>query len=333
MKTSTKTFATSFARHAVAAAGLLMAGHAAFAQQADNYPSKPVRIVFGFPAGSATDVAARRVAAKISAELGQTFYIENRPGAGGTIGGEAAAKAPPDGYTLLAATVSEVAINKPAGMRMRYDPAQDFVPVGLLFVSSPVLVTSNASKIATVPELVARARAKPGEVNWAVVNTFQQVFMASFQKAAGVKLNIVPHKGTAFAMTDVIGGQLDGMVGYPAEAMAQTSVGRAKALALAGAQRNTFMPATPTLGELGYADMDITAWGGVFAPAGTPRAIVEKVNRAILNANATADVREAMAKTGSEVKPFSADEFAIFVSNEVKRWDKLVRETGVKIGE
>lgn len=329
MKTLMKTFAT----HAVLAASLLATGQTALAEQADTYPSKPVRIVFGFPAGSATDVAARRVAAKISIELGQTFFVDNRPGAGGTIGGEAAAKAPPDGYTLLAATVSEMAINKPAGMRMRFDPAKDFIPVGLLFVSSPVLVTSNASRIETVPDLVARARARPGEVNWAVVNTFQQVFMASFQKAAGVKLNVVPHKGTAFAMTDVIGGQLDGMVGYPAEANAQTSVGRAKALALAGTQRNAFMPTTPTLGELGYADMDITAWGGVFAPAGTPRAIVDKVNRAIRNANATPEVREAMAKTGSEVKPYSADEFAAFVNTEISRWDKLVRETGVKIGD
>ncbi|WP_076999322.1 tripartite tricarboxylate transporter substrate binding protein [Variovorax sp. KK3] len=323
----------TFAMHALLAGTLLTAGHAAHSQQPDSYPSKPVRIVFGFPAGSATDVAARRVAAKLSAELGQTFYVENRPGAGGSIGGEVAAKAPADGYTLLAATTSEMAINKPAGMRVGFDPAKDFIPIGLLFTSNPVLVASNASKLETVPELVARAKARPGEVNWATVNAFQQVFIASFQKAAGVKLNVVPYKGTAFAMTDVVGGQLDGMVGYPAEAMAQTSVGRAKALGLGGAQRNTFMPATPTLGELGYADLDLVVWGGIFAPAGTPRPIVDRINRAIRNANATPDVREALAKTGSEVKLYNADEFAAFIGNEITRWDKLVRETGVKIGE
>lgn len=322
----------TFAMHALAVS-LLVVGQAACAQQAESYPSKPVRIVFGFPAGSATDVAARRVAAKLSAELGQSFYVENRPGANGNIGGEAAVKARPDGYTLLAATVSEMAINKPAGIRMSYDPAKDFIPIGLLFTSNPVLVSSNASKLETVPELVARAKARPGEVNWAVVNAFQQVFIASFEKSAGVKLNVVPYKGTAFAMTDVVGGQLDGMVGYPAEAMSQTSVGRAKALGLSGTQRNAFMPNTPTLGELGYADMDLVAWGGIFAPAGTPRAIVDKLNRAIRNANATPDVREALAKTGSEVKLYSADEFAAFIGNEISRWDKLVRETGVKIGE
>ena len=323
----------TFAMQALLAASLLATGQAAPAQQADSYPSKPVRIVFGFPAGSATDVAARRVAAKLSAELGQSFFVENRPGAGGTIGSEAVAKAPPDGYTLLAATVSEMAINKPAGMRMGFDPAKNFVPVGLLFTSNPVLVSSNASKLETVAELVARAKARPGEVNWATVNTFQQVFMATFQKAAGVKLNVVPYKGTAFAMTEVIGGQLDGMVGYPADAMAQTSVGRAKALALGGSQRNSFMPATPTLGELGYAELDLVAWGGVFAPAGTPAAIVAKLNRAIRNANAAPDVREAMAKTGSEVKLYSAEEFAAFVNSEIVRWDKLVHDTGVRIGE
>jgi tripartite-type tricarboxylate transporter receptor subunit TctC len=328
-----KTWTHTIALQAALIACLAPVGRAALAQQPDAYPSKPVRIVFGFPAGSATDVAARRVAAKLSTELGQSFYVENRPGAGGTIGGELVAKAQPDGYTLLAATVSEMAINKPAGMLMRFDPAKDFQPVGLLFTSNPVLVSSNASRLESVADLVSRAKARPGEVNWAVVNTFQQVFMASFQKAAGVKLNVVPHKGTAFAMNDVVGGQLDGMVGYPAEAMAQTSVGRARALALAGTRRNAFMPATPTLGELGYAGMDLIAWGGIFAPAGTPRAIVDKVNRAIRNANAAPDVREAMARTGSEVQPYSADEFAAFVGAEVARWDKLVRETGVKIGE
>ncbi|VTU18274.1 Argininosuccinate lyase [Variovorax sp. PBS-H4] len=324
----------SFAIHAMLAGSLLAVGQTALAQQAgDSYPSKPVRIVFGFPAGSATDVAARRVAAKLSAELGQSFYVDNRPGANGNIGGEAAAKAPPDGYTLLAATVSEMAINKPAGVRTRLDPANDFIPVGLLFTSNPVLVSSNASKLETVPQLVARAKARPGEVNWAVVNTFQQVFVASFEKAAGVKLNVVPYKGTAFAMTDVVGGQLDGMVGYPAEAMGQTSAGRAKALGLGGTQRNPYMPETPTLGELGYADMDLLAWGGIFAPAGTPRPIVDKLNHALRNANATPDVREALAKTGSEARPYSADQFATFVRNEISRWDKLVRETGVKVGE
>lgn len=323
----------TFAIHAVLVGSLLSSGQVALAQQADNYPSKPVRIVFGFPAGSSTDVAARRVAAKLSIELGQSFYIENRPGAGGNIGCEFVAKAPPDGYTLLAATVSEMAINKPTGMRMGFDPVKSFIPIGLLFMSNPVLVSSNASKLETLPELVARSKARPGEVSWATVNTFQQVFIASFQKAAGVKLNIVPYKGTAFAMNDVVGGQVDGMVGYPSEAMAQTSVGRAKALALAGTQRNAFMPATPTLLELGYAEMDLAAWGGIFAPAGTPRAIVDKVNRAIRNAMVTPDVRDAMAKTGSETKLYSPDEFATFVNKEISRWDKLVLESGVRVGE
>jgi tripartite-type tricarboxylate transporter receptor subunit TctC len=323
----------SFTIPAVLAGTLLAIGQSAWAEQAEGYPNKPVRIVFGFPAGSATDVAARRVAAKLSAELGQTFFVENRPGAGGSIGGEVASKAPADGYTLLAATTSEMAINKPAGMRVGFDPANDFIPIGLLFTSNPVLVASNASKLETVPDLVARAKARPGEVNWAVVNAFQQVFIASFQKAAGIKLNVVPYKGTALAMTDVVGGQVDGMVGYPAEAMAQTSVGRAKALGLGGAQRNTFMPKTPTLGEIGYADLDLVVWGGIFAPAGTPRPIIDKLNRAIRNANSTPDVREALAKTGSEVKLYNADEFAAFIGNEISRWDKLVRETGVKIGE
>lgn len=302
------------------------------AAQADRYPSKPVKIIVAYPPGSATDVAARRVAAKLTTDLGQSFFVENRPGAFGNIGGEVASQAPKDGYTLFAGTTSEMVINKPGGMKMRFDPARDFTPIALLFTSQPVLVASNASKFSTVADLVTAAKARPGTVNWSQVNAFQQVVLSAFEKAAGVRLNIIPYKGTALAMNDVLGGQIDGMVGYPAEAMAQVSAGKAKALALGGAQRNAFMPGTPTLGEAGYP-LDLVVWGAFFAPAGTPQAIVEQVNRAVLAANRQADIKEALAKTGSDVQLYSVPEFTSFMNAEYAKWDRVVKEGNIKLTE
>jgi len=301
--------------------------------QSGAYPSKPVRIVVGFPPGSATDVAARRVAVKLSASMGQSFVVENRPGASGNIAGEMVAKSMPDGYVLYAGTTSEMAINKPGGMKMRFDPAKDFMPIGLLFTTNPVLIASNASNLTSLRGLVDTAKAKPGQVSWATVNAFQQVVMASFQNAAAVNLNMVYYKGTALAMNDVVGGQVDGMVGYPAESVPQIEAGRVKALAIAGARRNPFLPSTPTLIELGYPGLDLVVWGGIFAPTGTPPAIVEQLNRGILAANGQSDIKEALAKTGSEVQLYSVSEFTGFINSEIDKWAKLIKSTGIRLGD
>ncbi len=301
--------------------------------QSGAYPNKPVRIIVGFPPGSATDVAARRVAVKLTASLGQSFVIENRPGASGNIAGEMVAKAVPDGYVLYAGTTSEMAINKPGGMKMRFDPAKDFMPIGLLFTTNPVLIASNASNLTSLRGLVDTAKAKPGQVSWATVNAFQQVVMASFQNAAAINLNMIYYKGTALAMNDVVGGQVDGMVGYPAESVPQIEAGRVKALAIAGARRNPFLPSKPTLIELGYPGLDLVVWGGIFAPTGTPPAIVEQLNRGILAANGQSDIKEALAKTGSEVQLYSVSEFTGFINAEIDKWAKLIKSTGIKLGD
>lgn len=302
------------------------------AAQTDKYPSKPVKIIVAYPPGSATDVAARRVAAKLSTDLGQTFFVENRAGAFGNIGGDAASQAPNDGYTLFAGTTSEMVINKPGGMKMRFDPARDFTPIALLFTSPPVMIASNASEFDTVADLVAAAKAEPGTVNWSQVNAFQLVVLSAFEKAAGIHLNIIPYRGTALAMNDVVGGQIDGMVGYPAEAMAQVSAGKVKALAVGGSRRNAFMPDTPTLGEAGYP-LDLMVWGALFAPAGTPPAIVEQLNHAVLAANRQPDVKEALAKTGSDVHLYTVPEFTDFMNAEYVKWDRLVKEGNIRLTE
>lgn len=311
---------------------LLAVGPTASAQSSKAiaaYPSKPVRIVVGFPPGSATDVAARRVAIKMGESLGATFIIENKAGASGSIAAAHSAKAEPDGYTLYAGTTSEIAINRPGGLKINYDPEKDFMPIGILFTTNPVLVSAKAFKGKTFEEMVAIAKANPETVNWATVNAFQQVVLGSVQRSAGIKFNEIPYRGTALAMADVVGNQVDGMVAYPAEASSNINAGRANALAIVGTKRNPFLPDTPTMGQLGYEDLDLIVWGGFFAPAGTPPAIVEKINKALLDANRQADVVDALAKTGSEVRLYSVKEFENFITSEIKLWERLVKETGV----
>jgi tripartite-type tricarboxylate transporter receptor subunit TctC len=299
--------------------------------QTESYPSKTVRIVGGFPPGSATDVAARRVAQVLTARLGQSFIIENRPGASGSLAAEQVARAAPDGYTLYAGTISEIAINRPGGMKLRYDPEKDFAPTALLFTTSPVFLASNASGFRSLQDLANAAKAKPGAVSIGSVNAFTQVVVSLLERAAGVKLNLIYYKGTALAFNDVMASQVDSMVGYPAETMAAVSGGKANALAIVGAKRNAHMPETPTTGEAGFAMPNLVAWGAIFAPAGTPQSIVEKLNREIVAANGTPDIRAALARAGSSIEPYSVPEFSRFVADEIAKWDRLVKEFNIRL--
>jgi tripartite-type tricarboxylate transporter receptor subunit TctC len=297
----------------------------------DRYPSKPVRIVVGFPPGSATDVAARRVAQKLTVTMGQAFFVENRPGASGSVAADITAKAPADGYTLFAGTTSEIAINRPIGMKVSYDAAKDFMPVALLFTSNAVLLASNESGFKSLKDLTAAARARPGTVSIAAVNAFQQVVVAAFERAANVKLNPIYYKGTALALNDVLAGQINGMVGYPAESLPNVSAGKARALAIVGAQRNPFMADVPTTTEAGLPVPDLVVWGAIFAPTGTPVAVVEQLNREIVAASNSPEIKSELAKTGSNYQPYSMVEFKGFVTNEIAKWDRVVKDTGIRI--
>lgn len=317
--------------NALCAIALLAAGSGPALAQADSYPNKPVRILVGFPPGSATDVAARRIAQKLSAEMGQPFIVDNRPGASGSLAAEAGARAAPDGYTLYAGTTSEIAINRPGGMKIRYDPVKDFMPVALLFTTNPLLMASMGSNFKSLREVVEASKAKPESVSFAAVNAFQQVVVSSFEKAAGIKLNVIYYKGTGPAMSDLLGSQIDGMVAYPAESMKQVEAGKARALAIVGEKRNAFMPGTPTILEAGYKVPELMVWGGIFAPTGTPSAIVERLNKEIVAANKLPDIRDAVGKTGSDVRLYATQEFKDFVGREISKWDHVVKESGIRL--
>ena len=298
---------------------------------APQYPTKPVRIIVGYPPGSAVDVASRRVAAKIATIMGATFYVENKPGVSASIAAAAAAVAPPDGYTLFAGTTSEMAINRPGGLKIHYDPAADFLPIAFLFSTSPVLLTSTSLQSKTITELVKSSGPQSDGVNWATVNALQQVVVGTVRQKLGIRFNEIPYKGTALAMSDLMGQHIDGMVGYPAEAGVQVNAGKARAIAILGKSRNPYIPDTPTLTELGYPDLELTAWGGLFAPKGTPSTIVEHINAAVVEASKDPEVRAAVAKTGAEMYPYSVDEFSRFVKSEISKWERLVKETAVQI--
>lgn len=309
----------------------LLAVAATAVAETDAYPSRPVRLVVGFPPGSASDVAARQVAQRLSVDLDKTFIVENRPGASGVIAAEMVAKAPPDGYTLWVGTTSEVAINRPGGMKVHYDPQKDFVPAALLFTTNPVLLASNASGFKTTKDLVAAAKAKPQSVNIAAVNAFQQVVVASFEKAANVKLNVVYYKGTGLALNDVMGNQIDGMVGYPSESIGAVTAGKAQALAIVGRKRNEFLAQTPTMQEAGIPVPELLVWGGVFAPAGTPPDVVAWLNKHFVAAGQSPDIKAAAARTGWEIQPWNQAAFKAFVDSEIVKWDKVVKDSGVRL--
>ncbi len=298
------------------------------------FPGRAVRVVVGYPPGSAVDAALRRVAPRWSAELGQPITIENRPGASGAIAADAVARASADGYTLFAATVNEIAINGPAGAQMAIDPGKDLTPVGILFSTQPLLLARPGSAIEYFPDLVRQARAQPKRLNWATVNAFQSVLLDAVQKTAGIELNVISYKGTQQALTDLLGGQIDGMIGYPAEMAQHAQAGKLKAVAVFGKARHPLLPRTQTLAEAAPSAQDIsdlTVWGGIFAPVGTPPEAVQALHRALATALGSAEIRESAAKAGYEVQPLALPELHRFIDRELALWSRFVQASGFRL--
>jgi tripartite-type tricarboxylate transporter receptor subunit TctC len=312
------------------AAIALLAGMPVAPAYAQQYPAKPIRIIVGFTPGNAMDIRARQFAHRISEPLGQQVIVENKPGAGGAIAVDFVAKAAPDGYTLVGATTSESVLNAAAGMKLPYDPMKELVPVALITYGVPYLLANPTVEANSIAALVALAKQKPGQLSWGHVNIFQQISSVYFQKLAGVQINTVPYKGAAPAMVDLMNGQLLLLSGYAAEAGPHVRAGKIKALGFFGAERSPLFPDVPTLKESGFPALELSVWGGIFAPAGTPPEIVRRLNAELLKAGSNPELQQQMAATGSQFIPMSVEAFSAFVKAEFEKWQRMVRETGLK---
>jgi tripartite-type tricarboxylate transporter receptor subunit TctC len=304
------------------------------ARAADTgYPNKPIRLVVPFPAGGTTDVIGRLIGQQLSARLGQQFIIDNRPGAGGSIGADIVAKAPPDGYTLLLGAVATHSINPSLYAKLPYDAVKDFAPISLLATLPNVLVVNPSLPVRSVQELVALAKAKPGTLTFASGGngTTHHLSGELFKRMAGVDMTHVPYKGNAPAIADVLGGQVSMMFDNIGNSLPHIKAGKLRALAVTGAVRAPVLPNLPTLAELGFKDFNITSWFALFAPAGAPQPIVERLNIEVNRALHDKQVRELLASEGIEAQGNTPDQFRVFLQTEAVRWAKLVKESGAHI--
>ncbi|WP_370641740.1 tripartite tricarboxylate transporter substrate binding protein [Cupriavidus sp. MP-37] len=320
-------------RHALALFScLVLSAAAAPPVLAQSFPARPVRLVVPYPPGGPTDIVARVVGQKLSERLGQPLVVENRPGAGGNIGAEAVARAAPDGYTLLVATTAH-AINMTLFRKPGYDTRKDFAPVSLLTRGPLVLVTAPATPAANVAELIAMARARPGQVTFASSGNGQSTHLAAelFNSMAGVRMTHVPYKGSAPALTDVMGGQATVMFDTMLSAMPFVRDGKLRALAVTGAQRSPAAPDTPTIAQSGLPGYEATAWNALLAPAGTPPAVLETIAAALKSVLDDADVRARFATQGFAAEWTSPPATAKFLDQEIDKWARVVKASGATI--
>ena len=301
------------------------------AAHAQAYPAHPVRFVVPFPVSGATDILARVVGQKLSEALGQPVVIDNKPGAGGTIGSAFVAKAPADGYTILMATTSTHSIG-PALQKLPYDAEKDFTPVSLIANAPNVLVVSPALGVSSPRELIALARSKPGQLNFASSGTGTIVHLSGelFARMAGVQLQHVPYKGTALAATDIKSGQIAMMIDNIVSAMPLIKSGVEKPLAVTSLRRSEVLPDLPTLADSGVPGYESVAYFAVFAPAGTPAPIVQRLSGELMKLVRAPDVKAKLIELGSDPVGSTPEALAEVRRAEQAKWTKVIREAGVK---
>ncbi|MFO1323129.1 MAG: tripartite tricarboxylate transporter substrate binding protein [Burkholderiales bacterium] len=307
---------------------------AATANAQAPYPNKPIRIVVPFPAGGTTDILARAVAQKLTETTGQPVVVDNRPGAGGNIGAELVAKSPPDGYTLLMGTVGTHAINASLYKSMPFDHVRDFAPVILVAGVPNVLVVNPSLPVNSVQELIAYGKANPGKLNFASSGNGTSIHLAGelFKTTTGVQMAHIPYKGSAPALVDLMGGQVQLMFDNLPSALPQIKAGKLRALAVTSAQRSSALPDVPTVAESGLPGFEASSWFGLLAPTGTPKDIVAKLNGEVAKWLATPEAKEKLASQGAIVAGgLTPDDFARHIAAETAKWQKVVKESGAKV--
>jgi len=320
---------TLLAALATAAIGAVPAS--AFAQA--GYPTKPVTIVVPFAAGGTTDILARIIGQALTTELGQSVIVDNRAGAGGNIGGAIAAKAPADGYTLFMGTVGTHAINASLYKKMPFDPVKDFAPLTRVANVPNLLVANPAQPYKTVKELIAYAKANPGKVNFGSSGNGSSIHLSGelFKSLAKVDMVHVPYKGSAPAVTDLLGNQIGIMFDNMPSAIQHVRSGKLVPIAVTTAKRSPELPNVPTIAEAGVPGYEATSWFGMFAPAGTPAPVLAKLNTALVKVLNQAEVKKKINEQGAETYSETPEQFAAFIKTESVKWGKVVQESGASL--
>lgn len=315
--------------HLVAAISLCAVSTVVLAQQ---YPTKPIKLIIPFPPAGATDVLGRAIAQKLSESLGQQVVVENRPGAGSTIGADAVAKAAPDGYTLLLASGS-ITIAANLYKKLSFDPAKSFAPISLVGHVPHMLVAHPSVPANTVKELIALAKSKPGKLNAASQGngTLSHMELELFKDAAGVDLVHIPYKGSSNAMNDLLAGNVSLFFDSVTSSLPMVRNGQLKALGVVGPKRLSFAPDIPTISEGGVAGFDAANWFAMMAPAGTPKDIILLLNGHVAKALAAPDVRQRLAAQGAVLQGSTPEEVSALIKSDMVRWAKVVSVAGIKI--
>jgi tripartite-type tricarboxylate transporter receptor subunit TctC len=300
---------------------------------AQSYPVKPIRMIVPFPAGGATDIVGRLIGQKLTEATGQQVIVDNRGGAGGTIGSDVAAKAPADGYNILVGTSSTHAIAPSLYTKLPYDPVRDFTPVTLLATATILLAVHPSVPAKNVKELIALAKRQPDALSYASSGSggISHLIGEHFKSVAGIQMLHVPYKGDTPALVDLASGQVSLMFGTAVSFLPYVKTGRLNALAVTNPKRSPVVPNVPTVAESGLPGFEALQWFGVYAPAGTPRDIVARLNTEIAKILRMPDIRERFASLGADIVGGTPEEFAAFQRAEVAKWTKIVKASGAKI--
>jgi tripartite-type tricarboxylate transporter receptor subunit TctC len=324
--------ASLFAHLALLALLTLPAGVAPALAAKPDYPTRPVRYIVAFPAGGASDVIARIAAAALTDALGVQVIVDNRGGASGTIGAEAAARATPDGYTLFACNIASLAVSPALYRNLRYDPERDFTPVGMI-ASNPNALSVNAGVPATsIAEFIALAKSQPGKLNYASagVGTSPQLSMELFRMKAGINVVHVPYKAIGTAIVDLIAGQVQAMFSTVPTLIGALRSGKVRALGVTSSSRDPELPDVPTIAESGMPGFEVISWQGLCTPTGVPKERLARIRGALSTALAQADTRKRIADQNFHPHPLEPEKFAAFIRSERARWSRLVKDVGIE---
>ena len=323
----------SLLQTALASAALLPLLGSAIAWAQDKWPSKPISYIVPFPAGGTTDILGRLIGQKLGAALGTTIVIENKGGAGGSVGSEVAARAPADGYTLLGGTISSHAINVSLYPKLGYDPIKSFSPVVLIGSNPVVLIVKADSPYKTLQDVLAAAKAKPKTISSASAGngTSQHMTLELLGFKSGTQFVHVPYKGSGPAIQDVIGGQVDMMFDTTVVAGPHIQSGKVRAIAVSSAKRLESLPNVPTIAESGVPGFEVVSWQGIFVPAGVPKPIIDRLHAEIMKILQTPEMQDRLKSLGMQPSSMTPDQVAAFQKAEVEKWAQVIKAAGIKL--